>query len=341
MSTMQSLWWAIRGGLAVSVVAVLLQVKVAAQDPVEAPLLDRAQRYGIIIGVRAGRLHVTGGMNRGSRSMSSSNTRCKERLIMVGRLGGDATITYEQTGATYKLLMELRGSGHVRIQRTPVDNAVVTAIEFVQEPNKPLVFILGADSAQRTFRAESLWHLIFAHQECREHLVPYLRLLLRDWNVMTAAEALKTNLLRLAVEGAPADRKCWDEWVAQLAADEYSKREAADRRLRAAGQTILVYLRRLDPDKLDAEQRFRIRRIIVALSLDENESVELTALRLFDDPMIWLALLADDKESVRRVAAKRLAVLLGRPIQFDPSATPQQRQKQIEPLRKQFTPPVG
>jgi hypothetical protein len=56
---------------------------------------------------------------------------------------------------------------------------------------------------------------------------------------------------------------------------------------------------------------------------------------LAGDPVVWLALLARDDESTRRLAAERLEALLGEPISFDPAADPATRAEQIEQLRRE------
>ena len=55
----------------------------------------------------------------------------------------------------------------------------------------------------------------------------------------------------------------------------------------------------------------------------------------------WLALLARDDESKRRIAAEKLASLVGEPVDFNPAADADTRRKQIEHLRELFDKPAS
>ena len=78
----------------------------------------------------------------------------------------------------------------------------------------------------------------------------------------------------------------------QLGDDQFTKREAADRQLREAGRVIVSYFQQLDTSCLDAEQRFRIRRIINSLTAANGDDMpEQVASLLLGDDAIWLGCL--------------------------------------------------
>ena len=104
--------------------------------------------------------------------------------------------------------------------------------------------------------------------------------------------------------------------------------------MRADGAAAVGYLRQLDTRRLDAEQRFRIRRIMDAcVEDDKDDAAEDVAARLASDPTIWLALLERPNLEYRKTAAAQLARLLGGPIGVDPAADPASQKQQRDQLR--------
>ena len=90
----------------------------------------------------------------------------------------------------------------------------------------------------------------------------------------------------------PLPRDRWAQLVSQLSDSRYSRREAADRQLRAEGKSVLSYLEALRADELDFEQQHRIRGIRRWLTRgDDNDAPESIAAWLGADPRVWLALL--------------------------------------------------
>ena len=72
-------------------------------------------------------------------------------------------------------------------------------------------------------------------------------------------------------------------------------------------------LEQLDDAQLDAEQQFRVRRIIASFRARIVADVpDQIAAKLFLDPLIWLALLDRPEKATRAAAAKQLAALLER-----------------------------
>jgi hypothetical protein len=93
-------------------------------------------------------------------------------------------------------------------------------------------------------------------------------------------------------------------------------------------------LKQLNFSRLDAEQQFRIGRILESQTGQRNDDTPLeVATSLAVDPSIWLALLSRPQQTVRETAAHRLEALLGGPIPVDPTADPDSQKAQREQLR--------
>ena len=210
----------------------------------------------------------------------------------------------------------------------------------MQQPGEPLTLSFGSESERRTIRADTLWELLLGHREdCRVHLLPLLYKIRSDWQLLATADQVKGQLLTLARSPVPTEHESWSRLVAQLGDDNFSKREEADRRLRANGRRVLVFLRTLDPQTLDAEQRFRVARIVRGLSgIDVGDQSREIAEELRDNPSIWLALAGDEEESTRGTAKNELQRILQQSIEFDPAADQSIRNDQLNRIEKSIRP---
>ena len=271
---------------------------------------------------------------------------------------GEENLTVQSADAAGKMELVYDGmfaEGPLRGQKLKIvmDNVGVLEIEsgrdkgadgqnngdymrFIQRPGEPISFAFADSGKHRTVRADTIWEILIAYPgACRRHLLPVLYKLRPGWGLLLEAQNVKSQLLQMAAEGSTAEQTHWQELVDQLGHDSYSRREAADRRLRAAGRRVAGFLRNLDKSSLDAEQRFRVSRIIREYTGVEQAPREI-AEELRDDAAIWLALAKSDKEPERITARAELQRLLKQTVAFDPSADPKIRDAQIEEIRKQI-----
>lgn len=292
--------------------------------------------------VRSGRLQfdvVLGRVRFGGTRFGNSTTRStgadRTEELTTQVTGEGATLNYELSTATETLSIQASADSSVRIRRARKGGSPVTPVDFVQAAGKPLSLTVGEGSDQRVYEAASFWHLLLAEPELsRRHLVPLLRLLVPDADPLKTAADVESELLRLAAAQPLPDRRIWAGLVEQLGDERFARRQRADRKLREAGPAVVSYLRGLDTGKLDAEQSFRVHRIIQSFSSNQAaDTAEAVAEWLLPDVRVWLVLLGRDSQSTRRLAADRLALLLGEPVAFDPAAEPATRQKQIDRLR--------
>ncbi len=241
-----------------------------------------------------------------------------------------------------KLSVLLDTAGRLEIERGAAEKGKAGGDEnradaymlFVQKPGKPIVFTLGTGAARREIRAATVWELLIAYpEECRQHLLPILYTLRPGWNLLLAAEQVKSNLLQLAAAGPASQDALWLELVGQLGRDDYAVRDAADRRLREAGRQSAAFLKKLDKAKLDAEQRLRVARILRDFAEGEQSPREI-AEEFFGDPQIWLAVARSDEEPARCTAKGELQRLLKAPITFDPAADRATRGGQLQKIEK-------
>jgi hypothetical protein len=302
--------------------------------PPDTPKLTEAARRGwlrarIVSGRIAASATRLGTMN------DAAKTGQREEQVSIRATGRELTVRYECSDPDEKLLIEIKSPEEIRIRRTPEGDSRLVPAEFRQTEKGPLELTVGPAEGEQVYQAATLWHLLIVHPKvCREHLLPLLHVLDEQWNLGETAREVEAALVQAVAEGDLPDPRRWAELVKQLGDERFSRREAADRELRALGRVVYTYLEQLDPSRLDAEQHYRVRRIVMSLAAGmENDTPQEIASWLAGDPAVWLALLARDDEATRRLAAERLGALLGGPIDFDPAADPETRAKQIDGLR--------
>ena len=297
--------------------------------------LDEASRRGLLyVGLESGRMKVE--VVRLPPTPTGQVNKPQDEQLTVRNSNGDFSIEYVKPSADRRLSIEIGVScGRVHILQQAEVGADVTPVEFTQPPCGPLTLTVGAKQSQRTIHAASLWHLMIGYPEiCRQNLLPLLQMIDSRWDPGKLAADLEEDLIGLANSQDAPDRRHWDALVAQLRDERYTRREAADRQLRAAGRIVIHYLRDLDAAHLDAEQKFRVRRIVAAL--DDSAGVDTpdrVTSWLAGDPAIWLGLLSRESESTRRLAFQQLSSLVDKPLVFDPSADEKTRQSQIGQIR--------
>jgi len=320
--------------IAVALATLVWPLAVRADKPASTPLLTRMTRNGQLqFNLASGRITLHG-RRQGSMNSKVSGIGRSEKLKMQ-YVGGRQSMTYERKVPAERLRIEVSADQQIHVRRSGNADSKIVPMDFSQSPGGPTTLVLGADAQREVYRAAGLWRLLMMHPgTCREYLVPVLKLLRSDWKLAETAEEAQRELLRMAADGEAPDPRTWATWVEQLADERFARREAADRRLRGAGSVVLSYLRGLEFAQLDAEQQYRIRRIIASLSRqDVDDTPKSIARRLFADPTVWLALLGHDDESTRRQAAEILPTLLDGPVTFDPAGDPAARSAQIEEIR--------
>ena len=141
----------------------------------------------------------------------------------------------------------------------------------------------------------------------RQQLLPLLDVLPGCDNLTQTADSVEGELLKQAKAGKLPDWGRWNKLIEQLDDEQYAKREAADRLLRKEGPAVMFSLEQLDYDQLDAEQQFRVRRIVAVLRRRiATDAPDQIAEMLLPDPLIWLALLDRPAKATRTAAANSL-----------------------------------
>jgi hypothetical protein len=273
---------------------------------------------------------------------SANNLFKQHDQIAIQSINGEIFLTYNWSNDKRQLAIEISNVSKVHISYTGKGDEALIPVDFLQPAQGNTILTIGAEDKRQVYSAPSLWHLFLAYpRETKQHLEPLLELLNPNWKLSETAQAVEIELLRKAVGNEASLQKHWEELVEQLGDERFSTRQAADRALRAANPAVLNYLRQLDFSRLDAEQQFRVRRIIEALSEQlGDDTPEQVANWLAGDASVWLVLLSRPEVATRRLAARRLTSILGAPIPVDPEADPAAQKTQLEQLRLRIEGPA-
>lgn len=300
-------------------------------------LLEKVQASERLkIRVVNGRLFASGQPANIDDKTSAFSSR-KERLRLTS-LGDGFTLDYESTAGDERTVVRISEGRDFTIRRVVAGKTPAPPIELNQAADSPLVLTFGDGDQKTVRRGRTLWHLLLGEiEEPQRRLASLLDELFPLQRFSDRTTELADELFRLASAGRVPDRSRWDQLVAQLDDDRYTRREAADRELRGAGPTALSFLQQFDAAQLSPEQQFRIERIVDRLSREVSEDLPgRIASWLQQDPTIWLVLMGHSSIQARQKAADYLSKLLGEPIAFDPSAPPETRARQLAALRSRF-----
>jgi len=324
---------------AVLALVILLPASAAAQDfddddpdTILAPsLLAKLQtvQYGIV----SGRIVAVSGKSGSSSHNRFDPVTGRRERVSIDLTTGLPGVHYEMSSPREELMIEVVEGDQVTIRRTARDKKL-NALEFLQPSHGDLVLSIGEGSQRNVVRAASLWHLALTQPEaCRADLFPLLELMRPSWHLASLVGAIEESLSRWAVAHRVADRRVWQAWVDSLGSPNFSDRQAAERNLLDAGPAVLPFLANFERDRLDAEQRNRVRDLVSVLDDDHEDTVDRVVTWLAADPEVWLSLPSRPDEARRRLAARQLSQLLGSPVDFDAGADAPTRAAQVAGLR--------
>jgi len=330
--------------LAFVLVAAMIPSSATGQAPVarEMHASLSGQLRMIQLRVMSGRISATGPVSHQNLTSNYMGNQRRERLS-IDLAGGTPHVTYERSTAAETLMWVIDRGSQVTVQLTPRSTTDHATIHFRQPDDGPLTLDITIGENTTSFAAPTLWQLLLYEPEaCEAHLLPLLGVLRPNWRLGEQAAEIEAALCRPDSGRALADHGQWQRFVRALAHDRYVERERAEQQLVTIGPVILPYLRSQERNSLDAEQAFRIRRIMRTLGTDGDEDKpERVTSSLVADPRVWYSLLDRNDPQVRRVAADRLGQLLGAAIEFHPDAPNEQRAAEREQLTERYPDILG
>jgi hypothetical protein len=313
-----------------------------AQDRSYMTTLNQAIRAGWVqFNIVGGRMHLEN-VSIWQNTMGLNGTR-KDFLSFRGQNqenGEESSlgVSYELLNTREHYTFDIDRDGHLKIHFESKKKSELPRLDFEQNPSGKVTLTIDAEGKKESYSADNIWLLFLSHPEpAKKHLVPLLLPMQPTVKHAEIAEQLEKELLQGTNSTYSADREKWKRWIAELGDESFSRRQAADRELRAASSALLPYLEQIDIGRLDMEQQFRLHRIVESLTSKINsDTPEQIASWMSCDPMVWLSFLSRPEIETRRTAVKRLASILQGPIAVDPEADPASQKEQLEKLRSQI-----
>lgn len=271
---------------------------------------------------------------------STARTGDVQENLAINVEDGLPTLRYTLTAPDATVDLEVTRGEQFRLLKRRTTPELQDELLFEQPVTGPLVVSLTQGNTTRIVRASNIWTLLLAERRlCAERVLPLFEMLHPGWLLAEQALQLEDALFRFAQQPQNDARLEWHRLVAQLGSERFADRQAADRRLRQYGTAIVPFLQQLPLDRLDAEQRSRIRRIEFDLAGAVQEDLpENVVTWLAADRQCWLALLDRDDPSRRKLAKAQLESLVGSSIEFDADAAPEVRAAQLARLRAAYEP---
>ena len=315
-------------------IGLVAAASIAAQTLSPFPTLA-ARQHRVKFSIVLGRLTAVDSMAGRSTSATRSDVvRGVQETFTVHVANGSPTVHYELVTNESSVSVTFGSAKDVTIHVDPRNGSQTVALEFIQPTRGNLELTIDDGVVPGKYSATSIWHLSLAYPDvCRRHLLPVLGVLRSDWRLAELVSAIEQSLIDAALEGQLPDHTRLDRLGAQLASRRFDERRAAERQLRELGQDAVVYLSRLDHRHLDLEQRMRVRRILMSLTGETDDSPLRVVSWLIDDKSAWLTLLSASDLKYRSVAARHLSQLIGKEVEFDPLADEAIRHAQIKRLR--------
>jgi hypothetical protein len=234
------------------------------------------------------------------------------------------SLVYQRQDGRRQLKIIVSGRTAVSIFAAPCPDEPGESLRFTQQADGRVTLIVG----QRTYAAESVWHLLLTAPETpRQQLVMLLQAMRSDWQVDAVTEQVQSALVQ-DTAAKPVAHATIRALVAQLDSPNFPTRRAADRRLRDLGLPALPYLEQLDASRLSGEQRLRIRQLRADLRSITPDTPDRVALWLRHDESLWKAWLTQPGHPRHKAASQGIAALRRTDVPTSPprwDATPRHR----------------
>lgn len=205
-------------------------------------------------------------------------------------------VLYLQFFDTQDFLLELERS-----------NAGGYRLKVRQSPGHSVVVEKFDHAGQAGYVGHSFWHLGTTYPHIRTELIACLELLRPDWRLDQQIELVERQLhASLPTCSVPQVQQC----IEQLGSHRFAEREAAYRKLKSFGSSVLPSLMHINMDRLTTEQRMRIEKLRLNMQSMAEDSPPQVAAWLANDPQYWLQRASVAQHVDRQWAEERWRLLM-------------------------------
>jgi hypothetical protein len=230
--------------------------------------------------------------------------------------------------------------------RIPLDDEV-NSVQLLQnlgemeDENEPriglFVQVTGSKEVRLTYQAKNMIELRRRFPaEVAKYVDPIFRTLHQDELLAKVDTKLAWQVFADAYTPPAEVIEKVNALVKQLDAEDFQARESASKSLEALGQPAALTLRRAERKGWTEEQITRVNAFLAKFKMIDDA----TARQYRADRNFLIDCLYADDESIRRRAHAQLQKLIGRPIEFDPTAPQEQRYIALRRVRAEIGTPA-
>ncbi len=250
-----------------------------------------------------------------------------------------------QPGSTHAMTHVASIAGRLLVARDAESDQIQSSVQLIQDPpgtpvdadSQPVRLLVrisdNTGEAPKLDLILSASNFIELRRKYPREVEAYLRPLLREFRQDEAIFAVDPRVgWQVLGDSFQADAALIERIRAALTqfdSDDFRTREAAMQRLRQIGQPAALVLHNMDRSAFSSEQNAGVDAFLAEyLQLAPGD---VTRLRGSTD--FLLDTLACEDAQLRALAVEQLGKVVGRPIEFDPSASSEQRATQLQRLR--------
>lgn len=216
----------------------------------------------------------------------TANPAATSETLTIDATRGMPRLHFTRHSRHQRATLDINERGRLAIESEIGDERV----SLVQAPHRPIVVQYGVGQESMTWVADTWIHFYVSHPATyTKHFQPLVDDLIRGTPLHQLVDtAHARSLTELADAAVTSDAVLWHS-IERLGASQRTTRIEAQRELHQCGISLLPRLRQIDPQRLDAEQRDRLRQVIQQLTPSGEDCESRIAAMIRDDSAYWLA----------------------------------------------------
>jgi hypothetical protein len=210
----------------------------------------------------------------------------RSETLTVDATRGMPRLHYTRQTADQRLTLDVNERGRLSIE----SEIKTERLLLVQEGNRPILIqhFRGKESYKR--EADTWIHFYVSDSVTyNKHLRPLVDSLIRGTPLNRLAEAAHLRSLASLSSASITSDMALQRYIEMLGSTQRTTRIEAQRELHQCGISLLPRLRQVDPQSLDAEQRYRVNEIIQQLTPRGEDCESRLAAMIRDDSNYWSA----------------------------------------------------
>jgi hypothetical protein len=223
---------------------------------------------------------------KGTISRKSGPNNLAVETLSIDATRGIPRLHYTRQVDNQRLTLDVNESGRLLIESQLGDQRVVV----VQSSGRPISVELCVGGRSDIREVDSWFHLYVSDPATYfKHFQPLIDDLLHGTPLDKLADAAHGQAIATLSSASVTSDATIDRYIDLLGSTQRTSRIEAQRGLYQCGISLLPRLRQIDPQRLDAEQRYRLQQVIEQLTPYGEDCQSRVAAMIRDDYKYWLA----------------------------------------------------